>query len=108
MRYNPKVKKILLSGKAQVDFSTFLKLIVQLTYLLYTCFLKKVNVFIGIEMLAKLPRRSDHSACQEVYIEFLLDKEFDRMNEAEQEIVSKKFKFVELTKSESSFGEYIC
>ena len=41
-------------------------------------------------------------------MEFLLGGEFDRMGEREQEGVLKGFEFVELTKSESCFGEFVC
>ena len=30
------------------------------------------------------------------------------MEEAEQKVVSRRFKFLELTKSESVFGEFVC
>ena len=46
-----------LSPKFPIDIKPFFYLIVQLTYLLYTCYVRKVNVYIGKEMLVRTPRK---------------------------------------------------
>ena len=108
VRFNPKARRIPLSGKMPIEMRSFFHLIVQLTYLLYTCLLKRANLFLGGEMLARVPRRGESIPYQDVYVEYILDKEYNWMPKAQQEMLARKFRFIELTKADNIFGEFVC
>lgn len=104
VRYNSKAKHTLLSGKLPIETTSFFNLIVQLTYLLYTCSLKGINFLLGGEILVKIPKRGDLIPQQSVYVEYILDKEFNAMKAEEQKKLARKFRFIELTKGRTVFG----
>lgn len=64
-----------------IDMKTFYFLIVQLSYLLYTCKLKTLNLYLDKRILARIPKKSEGVPMQEVYLEYLLDYEYNRMEE---------------------------
>lgn len=106
-RYNPGVKKMVLSGKLMVDMRGYFCMIVQLTYLLYACFVRNINLFVGNDYFIRLPKKSDVIAIYDVYIEYLLEVDYNRMAVEEQAEVANRFRFVELIKSQSCFGDFI-
>lgn len=68
VRFNPRCKKVQLGTKISTDIRTFFLLIVQFSYLLFTCHLKKINLFVGSTFYARVPRRTESIPAQEVYI----------------------------------------
>ena len=59
VRYNLKNKKTPLKFQAAINIRTFMDLVVQVSYLLYTCSVRGVNLFISKEIYAMPPRKHD-------------------------------------------------
>lgn len=84
VRYNSRVRKIPIKLSAPIDMKSIIALIMQKSYLLYTCLLRKTNLLLSAELYAKPPRRGEPNAPQEVYCEYLLDLEKESYPQEEQ------------------------
>lgn len=59
IRFNPCIKKTAISNKLPIDPAAVFSLIVQLSYLLYTCVLQKRNILVGGDIWVNIYRRGD-------------------------------------------------
>jgi hypothetical protein len=108
VRYNSRVRKTPVKFNAAIDMRSIIALIVQKSYLLYTCLLRKLNIMLSIELYAKPPRRGESNAPQEVYCEYLLELELHRCGQQEQEALGKKFRLIDIHRSPQGYGDYLC
>jgi hypothetical protein len=72
VRYNARARKMPIKFNAPIDLKSFIYLIVQKSYLLYTCLLRKINLMISLELFAKPPKKTEIVPLQEAYCEYLL------------------------------------
>jgi len=80
-------------------------LAVQISYLLFTCYIKQTNLFISQQLLYMYPNRKDMMA--EVICEYILEKDFVYLREEEQKILRLNFKKHEFNhKNLYSYGIY--
>ncbi len=79
---------------------TIFKLSVEVAYLLYTCFVKKINIMINKDLLVVSHRP--------LAMEYLLEIQFDAMTPHEQDCINDQFYLFDLRKSASSYGDYVC
>ena len=98
---------MVLSGKLMVDMRGYFCLIVQLTYLLYTCLIRNINLFVGNDYLTSTTKKWDVIPMYDIYIEYLLEADYNRMTVEEQAEIAHRFRFVELIKSQSCFADFI-
>jgi len=62
-----------LQWNGPIDLRSFFALMVQTTYLLYSCFIRKAKMFIGLDFYARMPNRGELMQSQEVFCEYLLE-----------------------------------
>ena len=99
VRYNRKTKKNPLKFQAPIDLRSLMNLVVQVCYLLYTCYLRKANLMLSNEIFACSPQRGEMMPFQEGYCMYLLEMDYNQMAPQEQEGVKREFRSVEITRS---------
>ena len=78
VRFNRKTKRNPLKFQGPIDLRLFFHLIVQVSYLLYTCSLRKMNLFLSNEVYTMPPKRNDMGMMppmQEPYCVYMLELE---------------------------------
>jgi hypothetical protein len=90
LRFTPHRHRVLVKVEAQPpDLRSLAALGVQLAYLLFTCHVKRANLFLNPRPMLLFPSRKDSSP--EVCMEYILEKDFLQLKEEEQKALALSF-----------------
>ena len=79
-------------------------LIVQMSYLLYSCYQSKETIFLSKQLYVVTQKDSN---LYETIQDYLLKREFDEMNQGERAFITENFDLVDTVKYEASYANYV-
>ena len=80
-------------------------LIVQMSYLLYSCYQSKEIILFLSKNLYVVSQKD--SNLHEIVQDYLLKREFDEMSQGEQKYILENFDMVDTIKYETSYANYV-